>query len=186
MIYSQQKKELDYYGKIKEQIDSNSTYAKKLAEEENNYGFKKDFDTDGNANLARRISGAASESEIELILSEHDYVRSAVLGSANTPNNSVPNSPSPLTLKRIAPKWDKPARPDKTPTKVIRKNKDGNLIKSHKKDDIFSMITNNIPIILLVLGLLYIIYTIIINPVKGSKGKGKGKGKSKGGCSKRK
>lgn len=186
-MVSQQKKELDYYEKVKKQIDSNSTYAKKLAEEENNFGFKKDFDTNGNANLARRIAGAASESNIELILSEHDYVRSAVLGSANMPNNSVPNSPSSPTKPS---NWDRPARPDKTPTKIIKKDKHGKVKKEQKSESLFSNIMNNIPLILIGLALLYIVYTII-NPsksLKGSKGKGKGKGKgkSKGRFSKRK
>ena len=68
---------------VQNQIDSNAAYAKKLQEEEMNFRFKPDFDTQGNSNLAKRIgiaeSTGASEEDIQVILAGHDYRRSSAL-----------------------------------------------------------------------------------------------------------
>ena len=59
-----------------EQIASNENLARKLAREGE---FDPNFNTNGDAALAQRLSYANSNEDYENILSEHDYVRSAVL-----------------------------------------------------------------------------------------------------------
>jgi len=177
---------------IQNQIDSNAVYARKLQEEEMNFGFKPQFDTQGNSNLAKRIGDAeragASEEDIQIILSEHDYVRSSVLTPQNQPTPSVPSGTPPSVaspavasspsrpsrpLKRTSPKkCDKPARPDNTPTKVVKK-------VEQNIASFFDKFMEHLPTIVFIVVLAIFIYKVFFSPVKGSKGK-KGKGKGKG------
>ena len=176
---------------IQNQIDSNAAYARKLQEEEMNFGFKPQFDTQGNSNLAKRIGDAeragASDEEIQVILAEHDYVRSSVLTPQNQPTPSVPAGTPPVAspavptgpsrpsrpLKRTSPKkCDKPARPDNTPTKVVKK-------VEQNIASFFDKFMEHLPTIVFIVVLAVFIYKVFFSPVKGSKGKGKGKGKKK-------
>ena len=170
---------------VQNQIDSNAAYAKKLQEEEMNFGFKPQFDTQGNSNLAKRIgmaeSAGASEEDIEVILSEHDYVRSSMLTPKIQPQIPTPQPSPPATPAAVVPpsqlpsppkKIDKPARPDTTPTKVVKK-------AEKKAISLFDKLITNLPTIVFVLILLFFIYKVFYPQFKGSKGKGKGKGKGK-------
>lgn len=164
---------------VQNQIDSNAAYAKKLQEEEMNFGFKPDFDTQGNSNLAKRIgiaeSTGSSEEDIQVILADHDYKRSYALKpkvqsqdvvSSETPSRSTGSSSSCRRRK-----YDRPSRPDKTQTKVVK--------KAEEKTSLVEKLINHLPTIMIIILLSVIVYKMFNTPMKGSKGKGKGKGKGR-------
>ena len=114
-----------------DRIASNENYARRLARDEQLNVFDADFNSNGDAALAQRLSYANSNVDYENILAEHDYVRSSVLDTkplspvhvAQRPLPSVPTGPS--TVSPSSPKiWDKPARPeDKKEEKKKEKTK---------------------------------------------------------------
>lgn len=187
-VIQNQETELDFYNTQK-QIQSNRNLAIQLQKEENNFGFKPQFDTQGNSNLAERIGRAelsgASDEDIDIILAEHDYVRSSMLKpnleAQRTPQPNVNTSsstavvPTPsrvLTRLPTPKKLDKPDRPDKTPTKIVKKVEE-------KAMSLVDKLMNHLPLIILTIILSFLIYKIFYSPLKGSKSKGKGKGKGK-------
>ena len=186
-VIQNQERELKFYNTQK-QIQSNRNLALQLQKEERNFGFKPQFDTQGNSNLAKRIGRAersgASDEDIDVILAEHDYVRDAMLSPmapvAPTPTASTaPTLAAPAAVPRatVAPtrpkKHDKPARPDKTPTKIVKKAQE-------KTVSLLDTLMKNLPAIILLCILALFIYKVFYSPLKGSKGKkGKGKGKKK-------
>ena len=183
-VIQNQERELKFYNTQK-QIQSNRNLALQLQKEERNFGFKPQFDTQGNSNLAQRIGRAeragASDEDIDVILAEHDYVRDAMLSPmapvAPTPTASTLAAPAAVPRATVSPtrpkKHDKPARPDKTPTKIVKKAQE-------KTVSLLDTLMKNLPAIILVCILLLFIYKVFYSPLKGSKGKkGKGKGKKK-------
>jgi len=156
-------------------------YYKKIQEEERNFGFKPQFDTQGNSNLAQKIDTAQrrGDEDIDIILAEHDYVRSSALKYDNLLQPTKPTGqltrPSSSCGKR--PGKDKPSRPDKS---LIKINKlEVNIKEISDFTDIIKIIKNNLPLILLLVLILFVAYKMYNSPLKGSKGK-KGKGKGKG------
>ena len=182
-IIQNQERELKFYNTQK-QIQSNRNLALQLQKEERNFGFKPQFDTQGNSNLAQKIGRAeragASDEEIEIMFAEHDYVRDAMLSPmdpvAPTPTSSTaPTLAAAVPRATVAPtrpkKHDKPARPDKTPTKIVKKAEE-------KAVSLLDTLMKNLPAILILCILAFFIYKVFYSPLKGSKGK-KGKGKKK-------
>ena len=188
-ILQNQENELKYYNTQK-QIQSNKNLALQLQKEERNFGFKPHFDTQGNSNLAQRIGDAeragASDEDIEIILSEHDYVRDSMLspmmdsGTPSVPQpaaSTPPSGPASIVTPTLPPNptprtHDRPSRPVKKDEKKPEK-------KPEKKLDLLGLLKQNLPLILLLLLVLFIAYKVFDTPSKGSKGK-KGKGKGKG------
>jgi len=197
-VIQNQERELNFYNARKNQIQSNRNLALQLQKEERNFGFKSHFDTQGNSNLAERIGraerGGASDEDIGIILTEHDYVRDAMLSPMDPmvpidpirpraptarwrwpPGHRLRGASTPSSsagAPTVAPKkHDTPARPDKTPTKIVKK-------AGEKAVSLVDTLMKNLPLVILVICLLFFIYKVFYSPLKGSKGK-KGKGKKK-------
>ena len=154
-------------------------YYKKIQEEERNFGFKPQFDTQGNSNLAQKIDTAQrrGDEDIDIILAEHDYVRSSALKYDNLlqPTKPTGQLTRPSSSCRKRPGGDKPTRPEKS----LKINKlEVNIKEISDFTDIIKIIKNNLPLILLLVFILFVAYKMYNSPLKGSKGK-KGKGKKK-------
>ena len=86
--------------KEEDNISSNSNLAKKYQEvydkEAGIYGFDPVFDTDGNRNLANKISSAESEDDIDLIFQKHANERRKFLAKSEKINEKIIDKPKPL------------------------------------------------------------------------------------------
>ena len=84
-------------------ISSNSNLAKKFQEvydkEAGIYGFDPVFDTDGNRNLANKISSAESEDDIDLIFQKHANERRKFLAKSEKINEKIIDKPKPVPIK---------------------------------------------------------------------------------------
>ena len=189
-VIQNQGRELNYYNTQK-QIQSNRNLALQLQKEERNFGFKPQFDTQGNSNLSQRIGDAeragASDEDIEIILSEHDYVRDSMLspmmesGSPSVPQpaaSTPPSRPASIVNPTLPPNPTPSRTPDR-PARPVKKDEKKPEKKLEKKLDLLGLLKQNLPLILLLLLVLFIAYKVYDTPSKGSKGK-KGKGKGKG------
>ena len=188
-VLQNQANEINHYN-IQKQIQSNKNLALQYEKEERNFGFKPHFDTQGNSNLAQRIGDAeragASDEDIEIILSEHDYVRDSMLspmmdsGTPSVPQPAAPSGPvAPASIVTpTLPPNPTPRTPDR-PARPVKKDEKKPVKKPEKKLDLLGLLKQNLPLILLLLLVLFIAYKVFDTPSKGSKGK-KGKGKGKG------
>ena len=86
--------------KEEDNISSNSNLAKKFQEvydkEAGIYGFDPVFDTDGNRNLANKISSAESEDDIDLIFQKHANERRKFLAKSEKINEKIIDKPVPI------------------------------------------------------------------------------------------
>ena len=147
-----------------EQIASNENLARKLAREGE---FDPNFNTNGDAALAQRLSYANSNEDYENILSEHDYVRSAVLETkplspvhvSQRPLPSVPTGPASISPSK--PKiWDPPARPEDAKEKKPEK-------KQEKTFELLNFLNDYLIYFVIGLIILYLVYGSDI--LKGAK-----------------
>ena len=80
-------------------ISSNSNLAKKYQEvydkEAGIYGFDPVFDTNGNRNLANKISSAENEDDIDLIFQKHANERRKFLAKSEKINEKIIDKPKP-------------------------------------------------------------------------------------------
>ena len=139
-------------------IASNENLTRKISRES---GFDPNFNTNGDAKLAKRLSYANSKVDFENILSEHDYVRSAILDPqplspvhlSQRPLPSVPTGPS--TISPSKPKiWDSPARPENGNKKVETKKTEGdsNVLK------LLNALNDNLIFFVIGLIIFYLVY----------------------------
>ena len=144
--------------KEENRISSNVNYARRLAKDEKLSIFDADFNTNGDSELARKLTYAKSHIDYENILSEHAYNRGSILDMkplspvhvAQRPLPSVATGPSSVSVS--TPKiWDKPARPE------VEKKEEKRKEKTHiqKTLDFFN---NNLIIFVTALIALYLVF----------------------------
>ena len=150
-----------------DRISSNENYARRLSRDEQLNVFDADFNSNGDAALAQRLSYSNSNEDYENILAEHDYVRSSVLDNkplspVHVAQRHLPSVPTgPSTISPSTPKkWDKPARPD------VKKKEDKKQEKTQSQI-VFDFFNNNL--IFFVIGLIALYLVFNTSFVKGSR-----------------